>query len=281
MLPEAKSGNLLYVSDVGTNEVYVFTYPQGTLVGALSGFSYPIDLCADIRGHIFIVDQQLAHIVEYAHGGTTPIRTLVLEGPPLGCSVDNRTGNLAVTFSPPSALGGVAVFKRAHGIPTVYLSHEETFSSCGYDNNDNLFLDGYAGSETAFWELAKGSNAFTNLTIQNSPFKSGHFAGQVQWDGQYVTVESLGLTSGAIYRLQFSGSTGTVVGRTRFRKRIRPEAMRESWIQGRLVVIAISRHYATPGVAFWRYPAGGEPTKILTGNGLKGPVGAAVSLAPR
>jgi len=39
MLPEAKSEDLLYISDV--TGVHVFSYPKGTLVGDLTGFASP------------------------------------------------------------------------------------------------------------------------------------------------------------------------------------------------------------------------------------------------
>ena len=41
MLTNATSSELLYVSDVGTNDVYVYTYPARTLVGTLTGFKEP------------------------------------------------------------------------------------------------------------------------------------------------------------------------------------------------------------------------------------------------
>src|SRR5581483_10436727 len=97
MRREATSSDLLYVSDVGTEDVYVYTYPGGTLAGTLTGFAEPQGLCGDAQGDVWIVDTQKSRLVEYAHGGTAPIAVLADHGEyPSGCAVDAH-GNVAVT----------------------------------------------------------------------------------------------------------------------------------------------------------------------------------------
>src|ERR1700729_644904 len=54
MSPEAKSHDLLYV--VSGSNVDVFTYPGGTLVGTLTGFEYPLGLCSDSNGNVWIAN---------------------------------------------------------------------------------------------------------------------------------------------------------------------------------------------------------------------------------
>jgi hypothetical protein len=100
MLPEGKGADLLYVSDGGTDDVLVFSYPQGALVGTLSGFDNPYGLCTDVKGDVFVVNESADTVVEYAHGGKTPIATLNLGTPTLACSVDEHTGDLAVVTPP-------------------------------------------------------------------------------------------------------------------------------------------------------------------------------------
>lgn len=51
MLPEAKSTDLLYVSEKQPNDVKVFTYPRGKLVGTFTGFS-ALFLCGDRSGNV-------------------------------------------------------------------------------------------------------------------------------------------------------------------------------------------------------------------------------------
>src|SRR5580692_2300582 len=66
----AAAGPLLYVSDIGAEDVDVFSYPGGKQVGTLTGFSEPAGLCTDRKGDVFVVDSGNDRILEYAHGGT-------------------------------------------------------------------------------------------------------------------------------------------------------------------------------------------------------------------
>src|SRR5580692_2579193 len=47
MSPSAKKSALLYVSDAGSGDVYVYSYPKGKLTGTLTGFNFPEGECAD------------------------------------------------------------------------------------------------------------------------------------------------------------------------------------------------------------------------------------------
>jgi hypothetical protein len=77
MLAEAKSDDLLYISDVDT--VTVYSYPKGKHVGTLKGFYRPLGECVDNAGNVFIADGRDS-ILEYAHGGKKLIQTLTLSG---------------------------------------------------------------------------------------------------------------------------------------------------------------------------------------------------------
>src|SRR5580704_9380706 len=91
------SSALLYISSPSNGNVYFLTYPKGKLVGTLTGFQEPFGLCSDTAGNVFIPDSEAGDVVEYAHGGTSPIVTLNDVGYlPADCSVDPLTGNLAV-----------------------------------------------------------------------------------------------------------------------------------------------------------------------------------------
>src|SRR5262249_47577682 len=104
ILPEAKKRKLLYVADAQTADVYVYEYPNGKLVGTLTGFQEAQGECADAKGDVFITVPSpysaSSEILEYAHGGTEPIATFSDPGygeEPWSCAVDPTTGNLAVT----------------------------------------------------------------------------------------------------------------------------------------------------------------------------------------
>ncbi|MFY9663932.1 MAG: hypothetical protein WAK19_05715, partial [Candidatus Cybelea sp.] len=86
MAPDAKKQALLYISDLNTYDVYAYTYPKGKLKGRLTGFSGPEGECVDKKGHVFIANFAASNVLEYAHGGTSPVATLSDPGYyPVGC----------------------------------------------------------------------------------------------------------------------------------------------------------------------------------------------------
>jgi hypothetical protein len=112
------SQSLLYVSDYYRDVVDVYTYPGGVRVGKLGGyvFVYPRGLCANAAGNIWVVDTASQKIVEFRHGGARPVRTLEEKrGFPLACSVDPKTGDLAVSNNSNYEGGSVLIFRQAHG----------------------------------------------------------------------------------------------------------------------------------------------------------------------
>ena len=78
MAPGAVGRDLLYVSSGGNvGYVYIYTYPEGRLLGALGGFEGAQGLCVDRVGDIFTPFAGLfGGIDEYAHGGGSRIATL-------------------------------------------------------------------------------------------------------------------------------------------------------------------------------------------------------------
>jgi hypothetical protein len=269
MAPDAKTSDLLYVSDVGTNDVYVYSYSQGKLVGTLKGFSRPSGLCVDAAGNVFITELDAFDIVEYAHGGTSPLATLSDPGEDPGdCSVDPTTGDLAVTnvSTPSSSPGDVAIYKNAQGRPKTYKEPEISYYQfCGYDNRGNLFVDGAKTGAFHLAELPNGKTSFRNITLD----KSFSYAGAVQWDGKHVAVGDY--ESNVIYRFRISGSRGTSVGSTPLHHSSFAIGF---WIEGSTVV---GPNDDSANVMFWKYPGGYSPIKTISG--LRNPWGSTVSLS--
>ncbi|MBV8067323.1 MAG: hypothetical protein JO113_05060, partial [Candidatus Eremiobacteraeota bacterium] len=149
MAREAARSDLLYVSDVGTGDVNVYTYPKGKLSGQLTGFMRPSGLCVDRAGDVYVTDLFASQLLEFQHGATTPVRTLKDPNEDPGdCAVDPTTGNLAVSnVSTPYSTGGdVVIFAHAKGRPHAY--HDPAifyYQFCGYDGAGNLYVDGSAG----------------------------------------------------------------------------------------------------------------------------------------
>src|SRR5262249_38235435 len=117
MLPEASGEDLLYVTKCLTGTCVV-SYPAGELGGTVDGGrDYGAGACVDARGNVFITNTD--SILEYTHGGSSPIATLSLPGDQArGCSVDPVSGNLAVVYSGSDT--NLAIFPGAQGSPVLY-----------------------------------------------------------------------------------------------------------------------------------------------------------------
>ena len=267
MSPAAKKSDLLYL-DSQAGDVYVVPYPKGVLMGTLTGLPEPQGECVDKKGDVFFTTFSSQEILEYAHGGTSPINTLSNPGQYMeGCSVDPKTGNLAVVDFEPSnggGGGGVAIFADASGSPTVltdsnlYLGYQ-----IGYDNKGNIFVDGVHDSRVfEFAELPKGSSSFTEISLDVSITTPGG----VQWDGKYVTVGDA--KNGNIY--QTNGAGGKVEGTTSLSD---SDGIFQYFIGGKRVV---GPNAYSGNASIWKYPKGGNPTKTLD---FSDPFGAAISKA--
>jgi hypothetical protein len=279
MTPDAKSTNLLYISDATSGDLYVYSYPGAKLKGVLTGLSAPEGECVDKAGDVFVANTGATEILEYAHGGTSPIATLSDSGYfPLGCSVDPTTGNLAVTnicgelYGQCLYNGNVLVYPNAKGQPTSYSDPAVTQPFfCGYDDKGNVYVDGlYNDTSFAFAELRRGRSSFTNITLNESVYQPGG----VQWDGKYVAVGDEDLYNNVVLQFKIKGTQGKLA-----RRGGTPldggTLVVQFWIQGNLIVGP--NHGGSGSVMFWRYPAGGSPIKTL--DAFSTPIGSTVSMA--
>jgi len=251
----ATSGDLIYATGA-CGGTCVLSYPAGTVVQTLNvGLG---GACADSAGNVYITGG--SSLYEYAHGGATPINTFtVSEGEVNACSVEPTTGAIATTVFEASGFN-VAIFANASSPPTTYFISSEV-QYLGYDSAGNLFVDGY-GKPFSLYELPKNGNSFTQISVSPSLVVR---PGQVQWDGNYITIEGIGINRGvALYRLSVSGSTATVVGTTNFNGVTRTAL--QSWIQGDRIFIPYGSRgngYRNVKVGVWKYPAGGKPLQKI------------------
>ncbi|HLY00997.1 MAG TPA: hypothetical protein VKR56_00720 [Candidatus Cybelea sp.] len=270
MLPEAKGGDLLYVA-TGDN-VYVLSYPHGKFVGDLGVSSS--GLCSNREGDVFIFSGY--GLLEYAHGGTKPIRTLHSGDIPLGCAVDPATNDLAVTQEA-SGAGEVAIFRHSRGTSTWYRDPDiYMYGLCGYDDRGNLFVDG-SGSGNFIAELPKGSSTFANYALG----KRYDVYGGIQWDGRHMTLANP--TTHQVFRLRFGKQSLKVTGATHISGWQNNYSGKfpyiQAWIQDG-TFIAQSSTLAEIGL--WSYPAGGKAVSILGPfeDGTVSVYGITISLAP-
>ncbi|MGC9993514.1 MAG: hypothetical protein ABSD52_14140, partial [Candidatus Cybelea sp.] len=169
---------------------------------------------------------------------------------PSSCAMDT-SGDLAVGILEASGAGGgdVVIFKNASGSGTAYATplDEEFFN--GYDNQGNLFADGFTGDRSGFAlvELPKGSSKFETIKTSNSP----DFPGSVQWDGTYLTV--FDQDTNETYQYTVSGTTATLKGTVSYSG---SSDCAQTWIVPGLVYCGDA---GNDGGEIFDYPAGGSP----------------------
>jgi hypothetical protein len=195
MSPDAKNrGNaLLYVSNLGTDDVTVYTYKQNglnvALSGTLTGFTEPGVPCADKKGNVFVPDYGTAKVYEFAHGATTPTQVLTdPNGNPVSCSIDASTGNLAVAnFAPTSGSGNVAVYPAASGTPTMLTGNNVAHPAfVGYTPKGDLYMDGIdSNSVFAMAVMPNGASGFSPVTVNGATLYS---PGAIIWGGSFLLV---------------------------------------------------------------------------------------------
>ncbi len=268
-VPRDASSALLYVSDTVSGDVYVFSYPNGKLQQTLTGFTDPAGECVDANGNVFVANTGGNNIVEYAHGGSSPVATLEDTGYfPVGCSIDPTTGDLAVTnFSTTgSAPGDVVIYKKARGRPKRHYVDPSIFQMllCGYDASGNLFVDGLTQSNGAVVaELAHGGAKLSDITLDRTIYNPG----AVQWDGKHVAVGDQ--SSNTIYRFSVKNGKAKTVGSTQLGG---ASMVFQFWIDGTKVIGPDS---GAADVDIWHYPQGGSAIKSIVG--VYVPLGATVS----
>ncbi|MGA8532988.1 MAG: hypothetical protein WB615_02635 [Candidatus Tumulicola sp.] len=264
----AVRGALLYVSEMSGNDVAVYSYPDLQPQGKLTGLKRPEGLCVDKRsGSIWVVLGAFAHkIVEFAHGGTAPIRTLRSKSLSYAqsCAVDPVNGDISVvnniTGDDP---GNVVVFQNGRGHGTVEVAPKMFYYGfVSYDDRGNAYLDGLGNG----FILAKsrGGGAFHAVAVHGVKTR---YAGGIEWTRSSLAVENP--KHGIIYRL----SRGTVTGTTTLQGTCEVE---QFVIDGdRIVAPNDCGSNGGGSVGVYAYPAGGAPIAQLTG--LRYPFAAAIS----
>ncbi|MBV8497667.1 MAG: hypothetical protein JO003_00225, partial [Candidatus Eremiobacteraeota bacterium] len=244
-----------YIINLYGTYASIFDYPKGTKqIGTINnvGGQGCTNVLYGYGKRTFWIVAARNQITEY-EVPHKPIKTLSIStGQPSSCAMD-AGGDLAVGNL---SNGDVVIFKNASGSGTVYTTplHAEFFD--GYDNQGNLFADGMINPRSGFTliGLRKGSTKFQTITTSN---KVG-FPGSVQWDGKYVTVTDQ--TANAMYRYSISGTTATLKGTVSLSG---SGDCAQTWIVHGLVYCADS---GTVGAEVFKYPAGGSPVAVFSGN---------------
>lgn len=280
---------LLYISDVENEDVFIYSLPNLTLTGTLTGFSEPDGECTDASGDVWIANSEASQIVEYAPGGTSPIATLNdTGGIPVSCAIDPKTGNLAVTNdSTSSQTGDVLVYTNASGSPTSVTNPSLKRSEfVGYDNEGDLYFDGLGASNVFILSYAAAGST-TAQTVNVSGGKI-YTPAMVQWNSQkndlVVGDQNCGDTIAVcVYALKVAGSKGKITGKTTLLNSAGGNCgdMTQGVLLSNDTEIAGGIYENGCGsvatnVNLWAFPAGGKP-KDYDDTGLGFPSGAAVT----
>ncbi len=254
-----KGTDLLYIAD-STGYVYTFTYPNGTPVASF-GADASGGICSDQSGDVFVTDFGGEKVFEYAHGGSSPIATLLPNAEPRACSVDPITGDLATVNTDYGSTTNVSIFKNASGSPTKYADPGAEFGqTCSYDDQGNLYISAYnSGAPFFIAELPHGTSNFTNITVAGD-FRGNNF---LSWDGKYVAVTNAKQGKAVIVsRIQVSGSSGTVVGTTKLQGSV--GYRKYFFIQGNKIITPKSgKGFGARKIGIWKYPSGGAATNVI------------------
>ena len=172
VLPEAKSEDLLYVSDYYS--VLMFSYPKGELVGTLKNFYSAAGECVDSEGNVFVSNWRPRGVYEYAHGGTKRLaffRTTKVG--PLSCAISPTTGDLAICGSS----NAVEIYKAGQQNDVMFKDERMQYGTLArYDNNGDLFFLGMRvgrGQKQQLSELKAGSSHFTSIRADSKVYVEG------------------------------------------------------------------------------------------------------------
>jgi hypothetical protein len=274
----AKNSKLVYYSDGIYGTLNAYSYPGGTPMGQLTGFSQPQGMCSvpthPETGNFWVANTSASNVIEYAHGGTTPLATINISGQyPVGCSSDPTTGNLAVAniITTSGGAGSIYVYTSPSSTPTTYsVSGMSRVYFESYDKSGNLFVDGQNPSGVfTFAELPKGGSSFQTLSVSGL---SVTFPGTVSWDneksGHLVVCDQLG----SCFQLTESGSTLSVTAT--FSLSGASDVVQGTATRSRL----IGPDAGLNQLHIYDYPSGNVKLNINGANSGGQPIGSALSL---
>jgi hypothetical protein len=258
----AKKGALLYAVSSEDPQVTIFSFPAGREIDEISLSSLGTASCLGASGAVWITSPGGADVVqasEYAHGATKPEMQLNANADGAqGCAQDPTTRDLAVASSS-GADPSLVIFPDAPKFPPVYYRpvFDGEYEFCAYDENGDLFVDGFGGPRGTFLiELKKGSKKFLRIV----PDRKIETTGKLQWFKGDLLVADGSDTS--IYRMQISGTTAKTVSTTTLEGAANL-SYGYALYNGTVVAKPVKN---TGGFSFdyWNYPAGGQPKKEFT-----------------
>jgi hypothetical protein len=279
MSPDAATvKSLLYVSDAQSFDVYIYSFPDLTPKGKLTGFNRPEGECSDTTGSVWIADTQSRQMLRYHHGkmkveGVLPDPL----GFPVGCAIDPKTGDLAVTnLFGFSGSGGVLIYKKAAGTPRPYTNPGQYYYYfASYDDKGDLYASGK--SLTGRYHLsmlAPLGRSMVSILIKGPTI---FVPGTVQWTGSSLLLGDQRCRhkkTSCLYEAVVSRKSVRITRRVPLNGSC--DVAQVAFGKGRLAGGDYWR--CGPGRSstdLWAYPHGGAPLRARSGIQL--PIGATIS----
>ena len=258
---KSKSKDYVYIINTYGSYASIFNYPKNTAeIGQINGAGG--QGCTNVlygygKKIIWNAGRTKDLLTEYEVPKKL-LRTLSLNYTYTSSCAMNTSGDLAVGILLGNSYGPggqVVIFKNATGSGKVYNTPLAKEYFDGYDNNGNLFADGFSYNYGfALVELPHGSSKFVTIKTSNSP----QFPGSVQWDGTYVTV--FDQYTSETYQYTVSGTTATLKNTVQLSG---ASDCAQTWIVTGLLYCGDAGN--DDGEVF-KYPAGGSATATFTGD---------------
>ncbi|MGA7202344.1 MAG: hypothetical protein WBX26_10975 [Candidatus Cybelea sp.] len=281
-----KAPRLLFISDINTDDVYIFTMPAMKLQGTLTGFDGPQGMCSDRSGNIWVNNTKSAVIQQYSRNGKL-LKTIDDSGYyPIGCAVNKKNGDLAVTNirTTSGEPGNVTVYSNGSDPRTLANPDQTEYYFPAYDTKGNLYVNGRGGSSNGIMisECRSGSSSCSTLTVLGVTL---NVPGGLNWNkatGELVVDDPKcnNLWGSCLYSMSISGATATLAKTTSLHDATGGGcdvdqgvfAPKDKYFAGG----CIAQGSDPAAVARWKFPAGSNPTHTSASVGY--PVGAAISI---
>ena len=284
--PDAKRAKqILFVSDRGHDDVYMYSLPQMKLIGTLTGFSDPAYMCSDTKGNVYLANPVSAQVFRISHAGLITAKYEDLYGYPVGCGYDAATGHLAVTnvydFSGP---GQVLVFDSANpSKPPTVLSNPNQYyyNFVGYDPKSILWVSGRDVFGN-YMVSSCGPSSCGNVYLYDGTL---YYPGAVQWNPLSNNWVLFDQECGDEYAAcSYPVLAGDILGAPTIYKNYEGGSvcdMAQGVLDSKATFVAGADYEfcanASSSFSRWPYAAGGTPTKYRTTDAYSVPVGAAIS----
>lgn len=289
----ASGPRILFVSDKMAHEIAIFSLPDLTNTGMITGLNQPRGLCSTPSGAIWATDYGAKTIIQYSRTGTV----LQTKTDPYGFPFSCADGALAVgNIKNMSGPGETLVYGMAYPPPSYDLAEMPNVRGVGYHGDPNLYIVGTTKTGTfVLAVLPSGSTTIHKITVTGGTI---NFPGMVQWyeDGNYLAVgdrkcggSTPSTRTTCIYHIQLSkvGFTGKIIGTPTPLEAYNGKpicdmaqgeigASGEKYLAGGDDETDCKVRGTKSGVYRWNFPSGGAPTNHNNST-LANPFGTAIS----